>query len=167
MPVDHRCDDVDLLQCRRRSSMASTRTFPASFAVAAIGAIALVAAATSVRAQSPAPHLITQAINPANLTTLAGNTRPEANAANDRGMVPDSLPLNHMLLQLRRSDGQEQAFETLIDQLHDRSSPNFHKWLTIGDIGTASVRQPRTSTPSRAGSPRTALPSTSSIPTEC
>jgi hypothetical protein len=105
--------------------------------VAAIGVIATMAAAPSVHAQSPqVPRLITQAINPANLTTLAGNTRPEANAANDRGMVPDSMPLDHMLLQLRRSDVQEQAFVTLIDQLHDRNSPNFHKWLTVGEIGT-------------------------------
>jgi subtilase family serine protease len=106
------------------------------FGAAAISAIAIIAAAPSIQAQSAAPRLITQAINPANLTTLAGNARPEANAANDRGMVPDSFPLNHMLLQLQRSDEQEQAFDTLIDQLHDRSSPNFHKWLSIGEIGT-------------------------------
>jgi hypothetical protein len=80
--------------------------------------------------------LITQAINPTNLTTLFGNTRPEANAANDRGRVPDSMLLNHMLLQLQRSDVQEQAFDTLIDQLHDRNSPNFHKWLSVSEIGT-------------------------------
>ncbi len=88
-----------------------------------------------MQAQSPAPRLITQPINSTALTTLVGNTRPEANAANDRGVVPDSLALNHMLLQLRRSDVQEKAFETLIDQLHDRGSPNFHKWLSIGAIG--------------------------------
>ncbi len=115
--------------------MTSTWQFRASIAVA-IGAIATMVATASIQAQSSAPRLITQAINPANLTTLAGNTRPEANAANDRGMVPDSFAVNHMLLQLRRSNAQEQAFQTLIDQLHDRNSPNFHKWLTAGEIGT-------------------------------
>jgi hypothetical protein len=115
--------------------MTNTRKFLARIA-AAIGAIVLVAAVPSVRAQSPAPRLITQPINPAQLTTLAGNTRPEANAANDRGMVPDSFQLNHMMLQMRRSNVQEQAFETLIDQLHDRNSPNFHQWLTVSEIGT-------------------------------
>jgi subtilase family serine protease len=39
-----------------------------------------------------------------------------------------------MLLQLRRSPAQEQAVETLIDQLHNPSSPNFHKWLTTAQI---------------------------------
>ena len=114
--------------------MTSTLKLPASIAamVAVIGLVATMAAAQPLEA----PRLITQAINSANLTTLAGNTRPEANAANDRGMVPDSMPLGHMLLQLRRSGVQEQAFQTLIDQLHDRSSPNFQKWLSIGEIGT-------------------------------
>ena len=145
--------------------MTSTWQFRASIAVA-IGAIATMVATASIQAQSSAPRLITQAINPANLTTLAGNTRPEANAANDRGMVPDSFAVNHMLLQLRRSNAQEQAFQTLIDQLHDRNSPNFHKWLTAGEIGTASVRPLPTSKSSPAGLPRTASPSITSTPTE-
>jgi subtilase family serine protease len=116
--------------------MTSILTGMWKFRAAAISAIAIIAAAPSIQAQSAAPRLITQSINPANLMTLAGNTRPEANAANDRGIVPDSFPLDHMLLQLQRSGEQEQAFNTLIDQLHDRSSPNFHKWLSIGEIGT-------------------------------
>jgi subtilase family serine protease len=116
--------------------MTSTWHFRASIAAAALGAITTMLATPSLQAQSPVPRLITQAINPANLTTLAGNTRPEANAANDRGRVADSFQLKHMLLQLQRSDIQEQAFETLIDQLHDRNSPNFHKWLSVSEIGT-------------------------------
>ncbi len=117
--------------------MISTGKFRTIIAAAAIGAIAVMDAASSTWAQSSqAPRLIVQAVNPANLTTLAGNTRPEANSANDRGMVPDSFQLNHMLLQLQRSAVQEQAFETLIDQLHDRNSPNFHKWLAASEIGT-------------------------------
>jgi subtilase family serine protease len=115
--------------------MTSTGKFRTSVEAAAIGAILAIAAAPSARAQSPqAPRLITQAINLANLTTLSGNTRPEANATNDRGVVPDSFQLNHMLLQLRRSAAQEQAVDTLIDQLHDPSSANFHKWLTTAQI---------------------------------
>jgi hypothetical protein len=80
--------------------------------------------------------LITQPINEANMVMLAGNTRPEAqNPANDQGIVSDSLPLPHMMLQLRRPAGQEQAVKTLIDQLHDPKSPNFHHWLTAAQVG--------------------------------
>ena len=86
-------------------------------------------------ALAQAPVLITQPIDESNLVTLAGNMRPEANAANDRGAVPDSMEIAHMLLQLQRSPQQEQALETLIDQLHDPTSPNYHHWLTATGLG--------------------------------
>jgi subtilase family serine protease len=79
--------------------------------------------------------LITGPVVEAELATLAGNIRPEANAENDRGAVADEVPLEHMLLQLRRSDEQEEALAALIDQLHDRASPNFHQWLNAGEFG--------------------------------
>lgn len=80
--------------------------------------------------------LITQPINEASLVVLSGNTRPEAkNPANDRGIVPDSLSLPHMMLQLRRPAAQEQALETLIDQLHDPNSLHYHHWLSASEIG--------------------------------
>ena len=69
------------------------------------------------------------------LVTLAGNSRPEANTANDRGPVANTFPMEHMLLQLRRSAEQEQALIQLIDQLHDPDSPNFHGWLTPAEFG--------------------------------
>ena len=76
------------------------------------------------------PVLIMQPVNAANVVTLTGNTRPEANAANDLGRVDDSYQLPHMLLQLQRSASQEQALETLIDQLHDTTSSSYGQWLT-------------------------------------
>jgi hypothetical protein len=80
--------------------------------------------------------LITQAINDGILFRLAGNIPPAAqNAANDRGSAPDTLPLPHMLLQLRRPAAQEQALQTLIEQLHDPSSPNYHQWLSAEQLG--------------------------------
>src|SRR5208282_5183837 len=58
----------------------------------------------------PSQPLITQSINEGNLVVLAGNTRPEArDPANDRGIVPDSMPMPHMMLQLQRPAAQEKA----------------------------------------------------------
>lgn len=82
-----------------------------------------------------AAPLITHPIDERVLVTLAGNTRPEANTANDRGPVANTFPMEHMLLQLRRSAEQEQALVQLIDQLHDPASPNFHGWLTPAEYG--------------------------------
>jgi hypothetical protein len=87
------------------------------------------------RTVPPIPILISEKVNEAELVTLPGNTRPEANAKNDRGRLPDSFPLEHMILLLRRSHGQEQALEQLIDRLHDSQSPDFHHWLTPQELG--------------------------------
>jgi subtilase family serine protease len=80
--------------------------------------------------------MITQPIVESILTRLFGNTRPEANSVNDRGRLPDGLPMEHMLLQLKRPQAQEQALTKLIDQLHDPRSANYHRWLTPNQFGT-------------------------------
>src|SRR5580698_6646090 len=107
--------------------------------VLAIAAFSLAFSALAVaqRAATPASPLITQSINDGDVTSLAGNTRPEAkNPGNDRGPVADDMPMPHMMLQLRRPAAQEQALQALIDQLHDTKSPNYHHWLTATEIGT-------------------------------
>jgi subtilase family serine protease len=79
--------------------------------------------------------VITESIDEARLVTLRGNTRPEANARNDRGAVPDALPIEHMLLQLRRAPEQEKALEGFIEEQHRRGSANFHHWITAQKLG--------------------------------
>src|ERR1700677_3210620 len=73
---------------------------------------------------------IVSTVNEAKLTVLAGNTRPEANVANDQGAVEGSLPMQHMLLQLKRTPEREAALTQLIDDLHNPQSESFHHWLT-------------------------------------
>ena len=91
----------------------------------------------SLAAQSRRLPLVKDRIDESVLHTLAGNTRPEANRQNDRGAVADSLPMEHMLLQLRRSPEQEDAARALIDDLHNANSPKFHQWMTAEDFGKA------------------------------
>ncbi len=103
---------------------------------AAILALA-VAFPPSLAAQAARTPRIAGRIDEAELRTLAGNTRPEATALNDRGPVADDLAMNHMLLQLERSPEQEEAVRGLIDDLHNTSSPKFHQWLTAEEFGRA------------------------------
>jgi hypothetical protein len=79
--------------------------------------------------------LITENIDESKRVTLQGNRRPEASAKNDRGPVADSTPMDHMLLQLRRSPEQDQALQQFIDELHTQGSPNFHQWITAQEFG--------------------------------
>jgi hypothetical protein len=81
------------------------------------------------------PILITQNVDEGKLVTLAGNTRLEANKQNDRGLVADNFLMEHMLLQLKRSPAQEQQLQQFIAQQEDKSSPNFHHWLTAKEFG--------------------------------
>jgi hypothetical protein len=106
--------------------------------VLVLGLSLLAGVAIAQPAQTTVPQkrpLITQSIDERALATLRGSTRPEANATNDRGPVAGDFRLEHMLLQLRRSPDQEQALDQFIDQLHDRKSPNFHRWLTARQFG--------------------------------
>ncbi|MGH9718020.1 MAG: S53 family peptidase [Candidatus Acidiferrales bacterium] len=78
---------------------------------------------------------ITQAINNSKLAVLRGNVHPMARPEYDRGIAPASLPMEHMLLVLKRSPQQEAALETLLAQQEDKSSPDYHKWLTPAQFG--------------------------------
>ena len=70
-------------------------------------------------AQAKRP-LVSQVVDEVQLVTLLGNTRAEVKPSNDRGPVADTLALEHMYLQLKRSPEQQQAVDELIDRLPDR-----------------------------------------------
>lgn len=93
-------------------------------------------AQTSPTLVSDAPaNRIIQAVDESRLTLLKGNTYFMARAQYDRGPAPAGLPMNRMLLVLRRSPGQEAALQQLLDEQQDQSSSNYHKWLTPEQFG--------------------------------
>ncbi len=110
-----------------------SRTFSPSIHAPSLLVLAL-GLATIAPAQSHNPR-ITEAVDNSKLVTLAGNTRPEAIAANDRGPVNDATPMNALQLVLQRSPENEAAFDQLIAELHNPRSASFHKWLTNAQIG--------------------------------
>src|SRR6266481_1701026 len=67
--------------------------------------------------------------------TLTGNVHPLARAENNRGAAADSLPMQRILLLLKRSDVQDAALQSLMEAQQDKSSPSFHKWLTSDEFG--------------------------------
>ena len=102
-----------------------------------LGSLAMVAVMFMVASQAGAAAVpvITQSVEENNLVTLAGNVRPEVDARYDRGPVPDYLPMEHMLLQLKRSPESERELGNFIEDLHNSSSPRFHHWLTAKQFG--------------------------------
>src|SRR5579871_2826193 len=93
-----------------------------------------VTGSTSLAGMTPVSR-ISQAIDEKNLVELSGNVHPLARAQFDRGAVDDSLPLEHLMLLLKRSPGQEQALETRISALYDPHSADYHRWLTAHEFG--------------------------------
>jgi len=79
--------------------------------------------------------LIVQAVDESDLTTLKGNTHPLARPEFDLGTAPATLPMERMLLVLRRSPEQQAALKKLLDDQQDKQSPNYHKWLTPEQFG--------------------------------
>lgn len=69
------------------------------------------------------------------LVTLEGNTHPLALPKFDRGLVPDSFPMQHMYLELQRSPQQEEVLAKLLGDMQNPSSPNYHHWLTADQLG--------------------------------
>ena len=78
---------------------------------------------------------VTQSVDESNLITLRGNVHPLARTEFDRGAVSDSQLATRVSLVLKRSDDQEAALDQLLEQQQDKSSPNFHKWLTPDQFG--------------------------------
>jgi len=65
-----------------------------------------------------------------------GTVHPLANAANDRGRAPESLPLERIHLLLQRSDSQNRALHQLIQDMHTPGNASYHKWLTPQQFGS-------------------------------
>jgi hypothetical protein len=79
--------------------------------------------------------LINQAIDEGQRIVLKGNVHPLARAQFQVGAAPLDLPMQRMLLVLKRSPEQDQALLKLLDDQQDKSSPSYHKWLTPEQFG--------------------------------
>src|ERR1019366_5375632 len=78
---------------------------------------------------------VTEPVDMQNLVTLRGNVHPLARPNYDMGVAPDDLPMERMLLVLKRGADQEVSLRQLLDQQQVQSSSQFHQWLTPEQFG--------------------------------
>src|SRR5580698_7869078 len=118
----------------RRSPMGISSVRPSI--VLSLAALLLTLSVPGSAEQPPvvAP-LIVQRVDETQRTVLQGNTHPLARPQYDRGAAPPNLPMNRMLLVLKRSPAQEHALLGLLDDQQDKASPNYHQWLTPENFG--------------------------------
>ncbi len=100
-------------------------------------AVALLLAGQAAWAQQVAvPARVVEAVDDARTVTLQGNVHPLARSEFDQGAVSDAQPATRMLLLLKRSPDQEASLRQLLDQQQDKTSSNYHAWLTPAQFGT-------------------------------
>jgi subtilase family serine protease len=81
-------------------------------------------------AQAAPQSRIAQAIDSAQFVPLQGSAHPLARPEFDRGPVDPGMQLQLVSINFKKSAAQQKALDTLLAQQHDRSSDNYHKWLT-------------------------------------
>jgi subtilase family serine protease len=100
-----------------------------------LAAFALIFSTWTSAQTSGALSRITQAVDEAKTFRLRGNTHPMARPEFDQGAAPPDLPMERMMLVLQHSPEQEAALERLMAEQLDKSSPNYHHWLTPEEFG--------------------------------
>jgi subtilase family serine protease len=76
------------------------------------------------------PDRIKAEINSSQMVELKGNVHGLAQPRFDLGRADSSKMMHEVTLAFRPSTAQQQDLDTLLAQQQDRSSPNYHKWLT-------------------------------------
>src|ERR1700743_3012018 len=82
----HRMYEVRFMLRSKRSSLLFSSLLLASMAAAG--------------ASAQKARMITRAVDESRIVTMSGNTRPEATAENDLGLVPDSTPALNLSIVL-------------------------------------------------------------------
>lgn len=112
------------------------RTIASTVAASAAFCFLMPAALSAQTASSLVTNRVTQRVDDNALVTLKGMVHPLANAANDRGAVPDSMRLDRIQIMLKRSSTQESALQQLIHDQHTPGTASYHKWLTPTQFGS-------------------------------
>src|SRR5260370_42402100 len=89
-----------------------------------------IAASLASFAQGGPQSRIPQAVDRNQRAVVRGSAHPIAKPEFDAGRVDGSMKINGVSLVFKLSPSQQAALETLLREQQDRSSPNYHKWLT-------------------------------------
>jgi subtilase family serine protease len=98
-----------------------------ALAVSALGSIPSLGQSVAPRISGP--------IDESSLTVLRGNLPANARPEFDQGEAPPAAQLASMRLVLSPSPEQQAAMDALMAQQLQKSSPNYHHWLTPGQFG--------------------------------
>jgi hypothetical protein len=105
-------------------------------ATALLAAIVFLIAAPALFAQKEiVKSRVTEAVDDLQTVRLRGNVHPLAKAQFDQGALPDSQPMQRILMLLQRGADQETSLRNLLDAQQTKSSGSYHAWLTPDSFG--------------------------------
>jgi hypothetical protein len=105
----------------------------------AVGLLFLCCALSPTPARAQAPNSVVNSVatvDESHRAVLPGSTHPLALPKYDAGLAPDNLPVERVVLVLKRTAQQESDLQQLLAAQQSKGSPNFHKWLSPADFGT-------------------------------
>ena len=102
---------------------------------AAAAALALVTPLMAAAQETAVRPRVTDRVDTSRMVTLSGNRHALAQAKFDQGAAPADLPLNRIMLVLKRAPEQETALQDILVEQQVASSATFHKWLTPDQFG--------------------------------
>jgi subtilase family serine protease len=100
----------------------------------AVTGLAFVSTKHPLAQTKPTSRRIVEVIDNNSVTPIKGNVSPRARARYDQGEVNGSFTLPYITMFFKPTAAQQASLNQLLQQQQDRSSPNFHKWLTPGQF---------------------------------
>jgi subtilase family serine protease len=89
---------------------------------------------TSV-AQAQLADRISQPVDRASMSPIAGSIHPQSQTATDEGLADNAKTLSGMSINFRRTAAQEASLQALLKAQQTPGSPNYHQWLTPAQFG--------------------------------
>jgi subtilase family serine protease len=78
---------------------------------------------------------ITQPIENASMTPIAGSLHPLAKTESDQGLADNTKVLGGLTINFQRTAQQEASLQALLQAQQEPGSPSYHKWLTPAQFG--------------------------------
>lgn len=81
-----------------------------------------------------ATPMVTTLVDDANVVALPGDRPGALNVATDAGTLPAATALPEIRLELKRPPALQAALDQLVDEQQDKTSSQYHHWLTPADL---------------------------------
>ena len=101
----------------------------------ALVSLALILLTSIAFAQDTHQIRIVRPVDNRSVTRLQGSLSPRARMELDRGPVPATMTMQQVTMVFSRTAAQQADLDKLLAEQQDRSSPNYHKWLTPEEYG--------------------------------